>query len=223
MARRNYSQYFEKGYPGVLSEYAGSASPTIRAHKVLAGASAEIWTVTTPASPDASTEYKLLLDGGTARFTTDASATQAELVAGLELAVKTNPIISGRVSVAVVGTTLVLTSRQLGFAHVVSTVGTGLTVAKTSGSGVMPDAIPFGRFAARPANSPFLDVCKLPSLTTDILLGIALAVHDVEKTYVGPIGNTPGAITPDCYVAGSVADIVARSEGAGKKRDFILL
>jgi hypothetical protein len=215
MSRRSYRQTFENGWPGLLSEYAGSASPTVRAYKVLAGASAEIWTITTPASPTSSAEYKFTLDQGVARFTTDASATQAELVTGLETAIKTNPIISGRVTTLVSGTTIILTSRQYGFAHTVSASGTGLTVAKTNGTGVMPAAIPFGRFAARPANSLVVGQCQLPALTTDLLLGIALSVRDVERTYVGSIGSTPGAVNPDAYVAGTVADIVARTEGGG--------
>lgn len=49
---------------------------------------AQVQTITVPASPDNSTTYKVVIDGASCEFTTDASATQAELGAGLEAAIK---------------------------------------------------------------------------------------------------------------------------------------
>lgn len=48
---------------------------------------AQVTTISVPAAPDNSTTYKVVIDGASCEFTTDASATQAELGAGLEAAI----------------------------------------------------------------------------------------------------------------------------------------
>ena len=112
--RRNYNLYYDVATPGMPSGLF-AASPRIRAYKLNAGGVLEQYQVAIPGTVDASKEYKLIIDNAaTVRFTTDADATQAELLAGLLNAIRTNPVAGARMLVSVSGNNLVLTSRQLG-------------------------------------------------------------------------------------------------------------
>ncbi|MGL4376703.1 MAG: hypothetical protein ACRCT1_09720, partial [Microcoleaceae cyanobacterium] len=205
--RRNYG-YFKPGWPGLLSEIAGGASPAIRAFTLLAGGLPEEWILTTPASPSPLTDYKFILDGGIARVTTDGIVTQNDVVVSLYNAILKNPIISSRVLASISGTEIVITARSLGQTYLASVEGPGLTAAKTSATGMIPQSIPFGRFVARSSTSLDLKSCCLPSLSTDILLGVSLAVRDLER-------NAVGQSAVSAYKASDICDIVVDTQSAG--------
>lgn len=205
--RRNYG-YFKPGSPGLMSEIAGSAPPAINGYAILSGVLPEEWVITTPASPSPLTEYKISVDEGTARLMTNATVTQASFVTALQNEILKNPVISARVTTVVSGTTLILTSRRLGMNLVVNALGAGLTVAKSAGTGLQPLNIPFGRIVARPATATQLKQCYLPALSTDIFLGVSLAVRDAERNAVGQLGKT-------FYHANEVCDVVTDTQGAG--------
>lgn len=206
--RRSYDQYYKNGWPGKLSQIAGSAPPTVKACRLIADAVLEEWVISIPASPDSSSEYQIRVGEGVVRFTTDSAATQAELLAGIRLSFQQNPIASGRMSLLTSGNTLVLTSRLIGVNQLVTVSGTGLTATKTSGTGTLPASVPPGRFVAKPASSLILNSCRPPSLTTDELLGVVMGVKDVERDVVGVMSRT-------VFKAMDVIDVVSRTEGGG--------
>ena len=69
----------------------------------------QITTVTVPGSPDNSTAYKVTIDGFVCTYTTDSSATQAELGAGLVAAINATPGARAKAIASYAGSTLTLT------------------------------------------------------------------------------------------------------------------
>lgn len=112
----------------------------------------QVTTISIPASPDNSTAYTVTADGVTATYTTDASATQAELGAGLEAAVEATAGIRGRQIPSYSGGTLTLTGVWPGVSSTISASGgsgggaigsaTEATAAASAGT------VPFGRVLA---------------------------------------------------------------------------
>lgn len=81
---------------------------------------AQVTTQTVPASPDASTLYSVTVDGVTASFTTDSSATQAELGAGLVAALNANASIRRTCIASYAGGVLTLTGTWPGVSFTVT-------------------------------------------------------------------------------------------------------
>jgi hypothetical protein len=110
---------------------------------------AQITTIAIPASPDSSTAYSVVIDGVTCTYTTDASATQAELGAGLEAAIEVQAGARGRMSPSYSGGTLTLTGSWPGISYTVTTSGgTGggaIGSATTATAAASATAVQFGR------------------------------------------------------------------------------
>lgn len=134
------------GYIGDRSEF----SPLDRDITVInsAGQASQVTTISIPSSPDSSTAYSVTVDGITATYTTDASATQAELGAGLVAAVNAAPGVRGQMSASYSGGTLTLTGTYAGISHTVTASGgvSGGAIGSpsTSTSAASAASIPFG-------------------------------------------------------------------------------
>lgn len=128
----------------LLGSYHSKSDTVINA----AGQAAQVTTIAVPASVDNSTAYLVTLDGVTATYTSDASATQAELGAGLVAALAAEPGARGQMTAAYSGGTLTLTGTYAGVAHTVSVSGgTGsniLGTPSTTTSASMGTSVPFG-------------------------------------------------------------------------------
>ena len=92
----NFSRYMPVALPGMLS---GIGTNQIFPHTNTLSALDTV-TVTPPDTVDNSTLYKLTINGTTISFTTDSSATTAELGAGLYAAIRVDPIVYGLVDAA---------------------------------------------------------------------------------------------------------------------------
>ena len=207
--RTNYNLYYDRAIPGMRE---GSINfPRVRALVLNKGAVKEVWTITIPASPTASTTYSVTINNGlgTARFTTDASPTQAELQTGLLNAIRANPMFGQRGVAEASGNNVIFTALNFGIENVLTST---LTVTKTTAA-VMPTPVPFGRFVGRAAGATDPDAAGLPGATTDIIMGITHIVHDAEMTpprYVGTAGEGT------TYPHQDVMDVVDRTgESAG--------
>lgn len=110
---------------------------------------AMVVTITIPESPDSSTAYSVTVDGVTASYTTDASATQAELGAGLVAAIQVAAGIRSRMAPSYAGGTLTLTGTWPGVAHTVSASGGSgggaIGSATTATAAASATAVSFGR------------------------------------------------------------------------------
>jgi hypothetical protein len=115
-----------------------------------AGQAAQVTTIASPASPDSSTAYSVTVDGVSASFTTDASATQDELGAGLESAINAEPGIRGQMSASYNSSTNVLTLTGVypGVSHTVTVSGGSggavLGAPTTATSASAGTSVPFG-------------------------------------------------------------------------------
>lgn len=113
-----------------------------------AGSAAQVVTVAVPASVDNSTAYSVTINGNTATYTSDGSATQAELGAGLAAAIAAEPGCRGSMTAAYSGGTLTLTGTYAGITHTVTVSGgTGsniLGTPTTSTSAASATSVPFG-------------------------------------------------------------------------------
>lgn len=110
---------------------------------------AQVTTISIPASPDNSTPYSVTVDGVAASYTTDASATQAELGAGLVAAIQVQAGIRGRMAPTYSAGTLTLTGTWPGVAHTVSASGGSgggaIGSATTATSAASASVVYFGR------------------------------------------------------------------------------
>ena len=86
----------------------GDGTGSTRTLANVSGQAADVWTVAVPASPDNSTAYSVTVNGTTASYTTDGSATQAELGAGLVAAIDAS-VMNGLLTPSYAGGTLTLT------------------------------------------------------------------------------------------------------------------
>lgn len=162
----------------------------------------EVWTITIPASPVASTTYEVKINGSsTAQFKTDASPTQTELRDGLLLALRTSPIFGQQFLPTVSGNNILLTANQFGTENIVSS--TTLTATKTAAA-VQSGTVPIGRFVARSAVETNPDYVKLPTVTTDKVVGITHRVYDLERSDIRS-GNKVG------YPYSEVMDVIDRT------------
>lgn len=205
--RYNYNLQFDRATPGMGE---GSINfPRVKALVSVKNAVKEVWTLAIPASPASSTIYTVKLNNGlgTARFTTDASATQAELQAGLLNAIRVNPAFGQRGIASVSGNNVLFTALEYGIENTLVVTGASLTATKTTAM-TIPLPVPFGRFVARANTETNPKVAGLPTATTDVILGITRIVKDIEMqplTYQG--ANYSGTT----YPYQDVMDVVDRT------------
>ena len=83
----------------------------------------QVTTIAIPASPDNSTAYSVVIGGVTATYTSDASATRAEVGAGLEAAIEAEPAAYGQMVPSYSGGTLTLTGQYPGVTYTVTASG----------------------------------------------------------------------------------------------------
>jgi len=170
----------------------------------------QVITLTVPATPDSDSEYSVTIDAwATARFKTDADATQTELQTGLLNAIRTNPGFGPRVTADTSGTNIVLTSTDVRDTHTIVTSGTGLTWTQTTAS-AQPDAVPIGRFVGRASGDTDYGIAYLPTVATDGIIGITAMIKDIERTDI-----RYSTESPTTYKANEVMDVVDRTGDSG--------
>jgi hypothetical protein len=138
-----------------------------------------------PANPLANTEYAVYdLDGQKTGYTTDASPTQAELGAGLLDAIRNSPLYD-IATPKLEANVLTVTARSAiePFSLGYSTAG-GFSGSAYNQNGAAPGDVPFGVLVARRATD-LDDEARLPSLTTDKIIGVAMSTYAIEKTGIG--------------------------------------
>lgn len=91
-----------------------------------------------------STTYTLTVDGFTASYTSDASATTAEIAAGIKAAIDANPSITGRLTASVLSNVVTLTGNYPGISFTASDSSGDTTIATTTAAATA-DAVAFGR------------------------------------------------------------------------------
>lgn len=91
-----------------------------------------------------STTYTLTVDGFTASYTSDASATTAEIAAGIKAAIDANPSITGRLTATVASNVVTLTGNYPGISFSASDSSGDTTIATTTAAATA-DAVAFGR------------------------------------------------------------------------------
>lgn len=183
--RSFYSKTMDTSTPGALS---GDPSSRLTGTYINSAATAkEVHTVTTPATVDTSTLYSITIGDVTVSYTSDASPTRAELLAGLYNAIRTNPEARSLKEVAISGNNLLLTSTRLedtitvsvNSADTTNDLGVSVTTAQNLGS-----SIPFGVFVARSSGNA-LGAAKLPGADTDKVLGVTTIQQNQEKDIIG--------------------------------------
>jgi len=147
---------------------------------------AQVDTITASAVNDAT--YTVTIDGIDITYLADGDATAAEIVAGLTLAVNSEPAIAGKLLAAVASsTTLTLTSRigGLGFTTV---VGANLSLAATTANDTS-DAIAFGAACLEVGQAlcGVADSSSFPTRTADV--GVLTPVVQNSTAYQVGIRN----------------------------------
>jgi hypothetical protein len=112
----------------------------------------QITTIAIPASPDSSEEYSVTIDGVESAYTSDGSATQAEVGAGLVEAINAEPGARAKMVASYSAGTLTLTGVWPGVTSTVTAAGgTGggaIGSPSTSTSAASADVVAFGRCVA---------------------------------------------------------------------------
>jgi hypothetical protein len=205
--RRLYNTYFDIAYPGLFSGLL-AASPRVRPFTVGGNGALEQWQIAIPSTVDASAVYKVSLNNAVvAQFTTDASPTQAELLAGLSAALLSSPMAGSYATITISGNNILLTAKWYGMSFTVSAntdTTNDLTVTKPTSTAV-PANVPFGRFVGRGSSDKF-GTARLITSSSDIVLGITVAVKDTERDGIGPNAKTE-------YRYPEVMDVCDRTEG----------
>lgn len=218
MSQTNYSQYSAKAFPGQVD---GIGDMGVRAMVNSALDARNTWTVTTPATVDNSGTYSISVVGGAipaaivASFTTDASATQAELTAGLLAAIQASDL-SQYVAISSASNVITLEALVPNVAYTVTsptnaTTTHDLTLAETV-TEAASTAIPFGRFVVRSTSGTVdaFNEARLPSTASNVAVaGVVIApTHAIER---GVIGNDAVAQ----YAANDVMDVIDRTPPGG--------
>lgn len=178
--QKTYVQRFDVSRPGFLS---GLGVPRVRACRNSADTKNDYYTFAIPAAPVASTLYALSdALGNTASYTTDATPTQAELGAGLLNAVRTSNLYDVAVP-KLEANVLTLTARSPIAPLVLTT--TTLAAGTAFNFGAVPALVPFGVLVGRRITD-LEDEARLLTLTTDIIVGVAMSTYSAEKDAVGP-------------------------------------
>lgn len=171
----------------------------------------DTWTLTPPGTVSSSTEYKATAFGVTVAFTTDASATTAELMAGLYAAARSDAQFWSNVDIALdTGTNVItLMGRGVGQKLAVSSTPTGTNPIVVANSVVASSGgvIPFGRFVGRKAGyfADPLDNAGSAALINHAsdftILGVTMFSNVAEKT--GQFADAK-----DGYPVGSSMDVM---------------
>lgn len=172
----------------------------------------DTWTFTPPATVSASTKYTMTASGNTVEFTTDSSATAAELMAGLYAAARSDAQFWSDVDITLDSGTNVITvlARGVGQKLAASSTPTAtnpIVVANTVPSSI-GSVIPFGRFVGRKASywADPLDNAGPASLINHAsdftVLGVTMSSNAVEKT--GRFGDA----VQSGYPVGSWMDVM---------------
>jgi len=115
----------------------------------------EIQTIAIPAGPANTEAYAVVIDGSSSGYTTDGTATQAELGDGLEAAINANPVARSTMIASYAAGTLTLTSVWPGISHTVTRSGgaggTALGAPTVTTAADEADAVSFGRVVVNTA------------------------------------------------------------------------
>jgi hypothetical protein len=218
MSQTSYSQYSAKAFPGQVD---GLGDMGVRAMINSALDAKNTWTVTTPATVDNSGTYSISVVGGAipaaivASFATDASATQAELTAGLLAAIQASDL-SQYFAISSASNVITLEALVPNVAYTVTsptnaTTTNDLTLTQTV-SAAGSTAIPFGRFVVRSTSGTVdaFNEARLPTTASNVAVaGVVIApTHAIER---GAVGNTAAAQ----YAANDVMDVIDRTPPGG--------
>ena len=168
---------------------------------------AQVTTISIPASPDSSTAYSVTIGGVTASYTTDASATQAELGAGLVAAVEAAPGAYARMIPSYAGGTLTLTGAWPGISVTVSasggTGGGAIGSATTATAAASATVVYFGRVCctngfASDGITPkvFMPTTALFSAQVTTFTYASVAANDLISTTIQMNGKEFTVVTP---------------------------
>lgn len=168
---------------------------------------AQVTTISIPASPDSSTAYSVVIDGVTASYTTDASATQAELGAGLVAAIQVQAGARSRMAPTYSAGTLTLTGTWPGVSYTVSASGGSgggaIGTATTATAAASASVVYFGRALCTDGNvtnegtpKVFMPTTALFSAQVTTFTYASVAVTDTVTTTVTMHGKTVAVDTP---------------------------
>lgn len=149
---------------------------------------AQVTTVTVASSPTSDYDYTLIIGGNSVFFSSDASATRAEVIAAMLLAIQEDPLVSGLVDATSDSTKVTLTSRNPGFSFTATSADADLTIATTTAANTA-SAIPFGVAVVKIPDSwsNGSEVCAIASVNdlTAQVVTIGLAGSSGEQYLLG--------------------------------------
>ena len=211
------------------------------------GQAKQVTTIAIPGSPSNDTVYTATIDGVACSFTTDGSATTAELGEGLKAAIEAQPAARAAVVPTFAGSTLTLTATWPGIAVVVAASGTSIGTPTTATSAASPDGIEFGRLlvstsaengnpqVSKPTSSVLSAQVQTHTITSDtggVFSGFVKVngkvyqwgseVHDTNAdTTAENIKDAINAVLPANTVVAtrSTADVVLTAEVVGVEFD----
>lgn len=179
--QKTYSKKFDISRAGFLS---GRGTPRVRAYKNSADTKADYVVFAIPAAPVANTEYFMLDSiGRRASYITDANPTQAELGAGLLSAIRNSPLYDVATP-KLEANVLTVTSRSEIDSFSLTYTNVGGFSGTTFNFGASSPSIPFGVLVARRATD-LEDEVRLPSASTDKIVGVSMSTYATEKTAIG--------------------------------------
>lgn len=193
--QKSYALNFDISRPGFLS---GLGKPRVRAKRNSADIKTQVWNFAITSLAN-STLYSITLNGITASFTTDSSATNSELLNGIVAAIR-NSEIYDLAFPTIVGSAVRLTLRTPG-ATTLTATAVGFTVTSAV-AGAEASPIPFGRFVARKTTDG-ADEARLPSADTDKLVGVTLSTYAIERDGIGQEATV-------AYYPGEMMDVLDR-------------
>lgn len=129
----------QSGYPGLLASMDNNEQVTRINDRPRAAQSSTI----TVDTAENSSRYAVLVDGVEVAFTSDGSATAAEIAAGLAAAIVADPVANGIVVATAASAVVTLASRLAGRAFTLTTDDARLTIATPTANAVAAD-VPFG-------------------------------------------------------------------------------
>jgi hypothetical protein len=215
--QRRYSDTYPVAIAGQLEGY---GSPAVRTMKNSSLFTPWSNTIATPATVDNTAAYTVtltgseILDGATlsASFTTDGSATQAELNAGLLAAIRASSLHDYVIS-TLSSNTITLTARKYGVNYTLACTTNGATTNDltigTQTATASAGTIPFGRFVVGLNASDNFDEARLPATASGVTVrGVTLAPR--AAVVKDAIGNNAKAE----YYANEAMDVVVRNNDA---------
>ena len=184
MVQKTYNSTFPRAVAGQLE---GFGSPGVRTFKNSALFAPWSNTIATPATVDNSAAYTVTLVGSeilggatlSATYTSDASATQAELNAGLLAAIRASDLHDYVISTLATNT-ITLTARKYNVNYTLACTTNGATTndltVGSANTAVAAGTIPFGRFVVGLNVSDNFDEARLPSTASGVTVrGVTIA------------------------------------------------